>query len=88
MRVHAVNFWGDIWIGDSSLKELFPRLHSISNNKNMGDWQQDGWRWKILSSWEEKKMQFDLLNVLHLNGFGLLGIDILHISLFMFGCQN
>ena len=47
-------FWHDIWIGDSSLKILFPRLFSIAASKNvtiesLGFW--NGWSWVWAFAW-------------------------------------
>ncbi|KAL8503466.1 hypothetical protein ACS0TY_022276 [Phlomoides rotata] len=37
-------FWTDSWVGDGTLRERFPRLHILSNNKEaMGI--DDHWRW-------------------------------------------
>ncbi|GLU05147.1 hypothetical protein SLE2022_222630 [Rubroshorea leprosula] len=46
----CVKFWSDIWVGDKSLKNLFPRLFAMSTNRegllqDMGLWGTDGWVW-------------------------------------------
>ena len=43
-----VRFWEDPWINDNKLKDLFPRLYSISLNQGMtvgetGYWDDHGW---------------------------------------------
>jgi hypothetical protein len=66
-------FWHDIWIGDLSLKDRFPRLFSISNQKD--DLVADVWRpvsgedsWRLLwrrrfFDWEEQLLE-DLKGVI------------------------
>lgn len=61
-------FWKDVWFGDRSLKEAFPRLYSLSTDKpatidRFGYWEGNVWRWRWmwrrgLFAWEE-----DLLNL-------------------------
>jgi hypothetical protein len=58
----STRFWLDIWIGNLSLKERFPRLFSISNQKDAlvaDTWGGNGagrwnfnWR-RSLFAWEE-----------------------------------
>jgi len=33
-RGDKVRFWDDVWIGDTNLRSLFPRLYALSANKN------------------------------------------------------
>lgn len=47
-----VSFWDGYWTGDRSLKDLFPRLFQLSNNKigkvrEMGLWENGNWRWEL-----------------------------------------
>ncbi|MCI08605.1 RNA-directed DNA polymerase (Reverse transcriptase), partial [Trifolium medium] len=57
-------FWTDIWVEDQALCVRFPRLYSISIQKessinNMGRWDGNQWVWelqwrKIFFDWEEQ----------------------------------
>ena len=45
-----VNFWEDVWIGNQPLKNVYPRLFSISLNQGqrveeVGMWEGAEWRW-------------------------------------------
>ncbi|GLT99814.1 hypothetical protein SLE2022_172280 [Rubroshorea leprosula] len=47
-----VNFWRDIWVGNKSLRDLFPRLFQLALNKEgtvkeNGTWEGEGWIWGI-----------------------------------------
>jgi len=47
-----VKFWEDVWIGNSSLKTLYPRLFSLSLNQDLkvsevGEWVDAVWRWNL-----------------------------------------
>ncbi|GLT50099.1 hypothetical protein SLA2020_236090 [Shorea laevis] len=47
-----VVFWEDKWVGDKSLKDLFPRLFPLSTTKevlleDMGFWSTDHWVWDV-----------------------------------------
>jgi hypothetical protein len=69
----GTRFWLDKWVGGETLALLFPRLYSISNQKdflisNMGGWSIDGWVWNLswrrnLFLWEEE-LCTNLLNVI------------------------
>lgn len=58
-----VRFWMDVWLGEGSLEEMFPRLLSLAVDKevsvsDMGEWDGDEWNWrcrwrKELYQWEE-----------------------------------
>ncbi|GKV19246.1 hypothetical protein SLEP1_g29532 [Rubroshorea leprosula] len=60
-------FWDDMWVGDVNLKENFPRLYSITTNKNvkvaeLGEWCEGVWVWKWnwrrdLFAWELDLLQ-------------------------------
>ncbi|KAE9589510.1 putative RNA-directed DNA polymerase [Lupinus albus] len=46
-------FWHDVWVGNQSLKMVFPRLFRLAVDQNswVGDngfWRDDVWIWKIL----------------------------------------
>lgn len=61
----GTNFWNDVWAGESSLRNQFPRLFHLSRSKDkcikeMGAWVEGVWSWR----WEWRKDLFDLdLNV-------------------------
>ncbi|XP_074314532.1 uncharacterized protein LOC141649750 [Silene latifolia] len=64
-----IRFWEDKWIGDSSLKDGFPRLFSVSNQKNefiadLGCWQNGVWQWQL--TWRRGLFQWELGLVDHL----------------------
>ncbi|XP_019435270.1 PREDICTED: uncharacterized protein LOC109341752 [Lupinus angustifolius] len=50
-------FWLDIWMGNRSLKEVFPRIFSLALNRRAvvaecGSWIGDKWVWEIPFRWE------------------------------------
>ncbi|KAK2452096.1 hypothetical protein QL285_011091 [Trifolium repens] len=50
-------FWQDIWIDSRPIREVFPRLHSMSNQldctvHSMGRWIDDCWYWEL--SWRRQ----------------------------------
>jgi len=60
-----VMFWSDNWIDSEDLKSIFPRLFSLSVNKeaklcDCGIWGNRSWKWKLrwrrgLFAWEEEQ---------------------------------
>ncbi|XP_074266276.1 uncharacterized protein LOC141588747 [Silene latifolia] len=61
-----ISFWENLWIGHITLKEGFPRLFSVSIQKNkcvadMGVWQGDNWVWQL--QWKRRLFQWELLLV-------------------------
>ena len=75
-----IQFWHDIWIIDSPLKDRFPRLFSISLDQpslvmNMGFWNGIQWEWSLRWSRQLRVWECDLLNTL----LGLL--NNLHFTL-------
>lgn len=47
----GTSFWHEQWFGNSNLKVVFPRLFSLSEQKEasveeMGWWDGDVWRWR------------------------------------------
>ncbi|KAK2360340.1 hypothetical protein QL285_085620 [Trifolium repens] len=70
----GTRFWLDKWIGVGTLCQAFPRLYSISCQKEnlinqVGEWTNEGWVWDLkwrrhLFTWEEELSA----NLLHLIG--------------------
>jgi hypothetical protein len=70
----TIDFWKDIWVGEESLEQRFPRLFSISVQQNnvirqMGSWTNGMWRWELhwrrnFLPWEEPLFH-DLENVIN-----------------------
>ena len=59
-----VKFWEDVWIGNSSLKSLYPRLFSLSLNQGqrvneVGEWEDSTWQWKI--RWRRARFEWEVL---------------------------
>jgi len=57
-----VKFWEDVWVGNSNLKSLFPRLYSISCNqgqtvKEVGEWEGSEWRWNL--RWRRARFEWE-----------------------------
>ena len=62
----SVQFWHDRWCEVETLKRAFPRLYTISLQKNllisqMGDWQEGSWAWHLvwrrnLYDWENDEV--------------------------------
>nr|XP_029148271.1 uncharacterized protein LOC112742312 [Arachis hypogaea] len=66
----GTRFWEDVWLRGGSLKDLFPRLFSVSNQRgsvigDCGFWDGIEWRWNF--QWRRQLFQWelDLLNQLH-----------------------
>ncbi|XP_057793215.1 uncharacterized protein LOC131009826 [Salvia miltiorrhiza] len=68
-----VSFWGEIWVGDSPLKILFPRLFNLSLFKDgkvegAGKWTEEGWVWEFKWRRElrerEKEMEADMRSLI------------------------
>ena len=63
----STRFWHDRWCDIGILKRAFPRLYTISLQKNlcvsqMGDWQETSWVWHLtwrrnLFEWEHEEVQ-------------------------------
>ncbi|GLT58784.1 hypothetical protein SLA2020_316500 [Shorea laevis] len=54
-----VGFWRDIWVGNKSLRDLFPRLFQLAVNKDgkvkeNGTWEGVSWRWEM--KWRRERM--------------------------------
>ena len=59
-----MKFWEDVWIGNSSLKSLYPRLFSLSLNQGqrvneVGEWEDSTWQWKI--RWRRARFEWEVL---------------------------
>ncbi|GAU36827.1 hypothetical protein TSUD_320640 [Trifolium subterraneum] len=51
---NTINFWKDIWVGNQTLQQRFPRLYGISvqqdnSVRDVGNWVNGVWRWEL--SW-------------------------------------
>ena len=62
-RGNATLFWEHKWLGDLILKDAYPRLYNISNQKNslimdMGFWDGHQWRWAF--NWRRDFMQWEI----------------------------
>ncbi|GKV36164.1 hypothetical protein SLEP1_g44325 [Rubroshorea leprosula] len=63
----SVKFWLDVWVGEDSLANVFPRLFLLDINKNCsiydrGQWSDGGWCWRLqwrrpIRAWEEENLQ-------------------------------
>jgi hypothetical protein len=70
---NSTKFWKDVWLGDQSLENRFPRLFGISLLKDSlvceaGRWENGTWKWVLewrrqFFAWEEDLLQ-ELLAVL------------------------
>lgn len=63
MRVGETSFWRDKWLGDTPLKERFPRLFLVSLQKdeivaNIGFWDGMLWHWNL--TWRRNLFQWEL----------------------------
>ena len=64
---NSVRFWHDRWCDVGILKRAFPRLYSLSLQKNfrvshLGEWREGSWVWNLLwrrhlYDWERKRYQ-------------------------------
>lgn len=59
---NKIKFWEDVWYGPTSLENLFPRLYSVSNDKNseiqkLGEWVCGQWVWKL--SWRRSFFEWE-----------------------------
>ncbi|KAK7259210.1 hypothetical protein RIF29_24810 [Crotalaria pallida] len=69
-RGDKARFWQDRWVGDRKLKDLFPRLFLLSQNKHSlvkdcGCWNQNVWSWNL--GWRRQLFAWEEELVLHLN---------------------
>jgi len=67
-RSDRVKFWEDVWVGNTNLKSVFPRLYSLSCNQSqtveeVGVWEGDVWRWNL--RW--RRARFERESVLETN---------------------
>ncbi|GAU10885.1 hypothetical protein TSUD_425050, partial [Trifolium subterraneum] len=61
-RGDSTSFWNEIWIGDQSLRQRFPRLFGISLQKqeviqNLGSLTEGRWQWELL--WRRDRFQWE-----------------------------
>ncbi|XP_068471476.1 uncharacterized protein [Phaseolus vulgaris] len=57
-----VRFWEDPWVNNNNLKELYPRLFSLSLNQEMtvgetGFWDNHGWHWHL--KWRRERFHWE-----------------------------
>jgi len=57
-----VRFWEDVWVGNSTLKTLYPRLYSLSLNQGqkveeVGVWDDLEWRWTL--NWRRSRFEWE-----------------------------
>jgi len=58
-----IRFWEDKWVGNLNLKDTFPRLFTISSNKDLSVWQAGQmsqkleWKWKI--EWRRNMFEWE-----------------------------
>jgi len=55
-------FWEDVWIGNTNLKNVFPRLFSISRNQGqkvaeVGTWEGSDWKWNL--RWRRARFEWE-----------------------------
>ncbi|GLT36122.1 hypothetical protein SLA2020_105240 [Shorea laevis] len=53
-----VSFWSEPWVGNKTLRDVYPRLYELSTNKackisDMGVWEGDKWCWKM--EWKRER---------------------------------
>ena len=57
-----MRFWEDPWVNNKGIKELYPRLFSISLNQGMkvgetGFWDSYGWHWHL--NWRRERFHWE-----------------------------
>ncbi|XP_068479070.1 uncharacterized protein [Phaseolus vulgaris] len=68
-----ISFWDDVWMDNKKLKQLFPRLHTISLDQGkkvseVGYWEDMEWSWRL--RWRRPRfewkstMEADLMNLI------------------------
>lgn len=72
-RGNKIRFWEEVWLGNLSLRETFPRLFSMSEDRgkvigNLGEWRGEILEWnlnwqRIFFSWEVAELD-ELTNLL------------------------
>jgi len=58
-----VRFWEDMWVGNSTLKTMFPRLYSLSLNQGqkveeVGVWEDSAWQWTL--RWRRARFEWEI----------------------------
>jgi reverse transcriptase-like protein len=66
----SILFWRDVWTSAGRLKDVFPRLFSISNQGNdtiyqMGAWVESEWVWHF--RWRRRLYEWELADLERLN---------------------
>ncbi|WJX88451.1 hypothetical protein P8452_70539 [Trifolium repens] len=63
-RGNKIRFWFDKWLIDCPLKDIYPRLFSVSAQRsfdtvsNMGFWEENLWHWNLL--WRRQLFQWEI----------------------------
>lgn len=67
----GTSFWYEAWFGETSMKDEFPRLFSLSEDKSarvadLGYWDGEVWRWdwkwrRGFFAWEEEQSSFSTI---------------------------
>ncbi|XP_068487140.1 uncharacterized protein [Phaseolus vulgaris] len=74
----SILFWEDVWMGNIALKGIFPRLFSLSLNKeslleDCGNWSNGVWKWNL--EWRRSLFEWEKTHVCQLyeevSGLGL-----------------
>jgi len=76
---NSVRFWEDSWIVDNKLKDIYPRLFSLSVNQGMivgqfGFWDDYGWHWNL--NWRRGRFQWE--SVMEEELLSILSTGVLH----------
>jgi len=47
-----VKFWEDVWVGNSNLKSLYPKIL-----EEVGEWEDEVWRWRL--GWRRARFEWE-----------------------------
>ncbi|XP_057809058.1 uncharacterized protein LOC131023530 [Salvia miltiorrhiza] len=64
------SFWGQKWVGGSTLKLVFPRLFQLSSNKearigDLGKWVEGKWMWDLSWRRELRAREMEMVQLLY-----------------------
>jgi len=59
----SIRLWKDPWVNNNNLKDLYPRLYTLSLHQGMtvgetGFWGEGGWQWNL--KWRRERFQWEL----------------------------